>query len=97
MGKHEVLSDGATRRISDTNPVPSPYESSNEATNSVSAGKGKKVTMAPVAVVGSQFKFWMGIEMGFESKGMTVNVKGRAAGGLPPEKRTLKLPQVNLR
>lgn len=64
VGKHEVSSEGLTRKTSETNPVPSPFESSNDATNSVSADNGKKVIITPVAVAAFQLELGTTIEMG---------------------------------
>ena len=58
----------------------------------MSAGKGRNVTAAPVAVDEFQLKLGIMMDTGVELKGTTVNVKGRDAGGLPPEKRISKEP-----
>lgn len=77
--------------ISDTGPVATPFASSREAINSVSAANGRKVTIAPVAVVSFHADDGISIERGVELKGTTVKVSG-SGGGTPPLKTTLKDP-----
>lgn len=77
---------------SDTDAAPSPFASSKDATNSVPAGKGRKVMAAPLNVMLSQAESAIPMTIGVRLKGMTVKERGRAAGGLPPEKSTVKLP-----
>jgi hypothetical protein len=48
--KHPELSDGWILITSDTFPVPCPFASSREATNSMPAANGRKVMAAPVLV-----------------------------------------------
>jgi len=90
--RQDVLVEGSTTMTSETSPVGRPYASSSDATNSAPAGRGRNVTTAPVAVVEFQAKEGITMAMGVELKGTTVNVSGRDAGTLPPEKLTLKDP-----
>ena len=90
--RQDVLFDASMLMTSETVPVPTPFASSRDATNFVPAGNGRKVMAAPVTVLEFQSEFGISIERGVALKGTTVKVKGRDAGGLPPEKRTVKLP-----
>jgi len=88
----ELLSEGRMFMKSDTEPTPCPSASSKDAMNSVPAAKGRNVTAAPVLVVAFQEGFGIVMEMGVVLKGMTVKVRGSAAGGLPPAKDMLNGP-----
>ena len=82
----------STPMTSEMAPIAVPFPSSSNAINLESAASGRKVITAPEPVVAFHEACGMGIEIGTESKGMTVSVRGRAAGIEPPLKVTLKGP-----
>lgn len=90
--RQEVLLELSTCMMSETGPVPTPFASSNDATNCVSAGKGRKVIAAPVRVTLSQLDVAISMDIGVRLKGTTVNTSGSDAGSLPPANFTEKLP-----
>lgn len=91
-GRHEVSAEVSTPITSEMAPIAVPFPSSSNAINLESAANGRKVITAPEPAVVFHEACGMGIEIGTESKGMTVSVRGRAAGIEPPLKVTLKGP-----
>src|SRR5712691_5907265 len=87
-----VSVEGNTWMTSDVSAALFPAASSNEAITETPDGRGRTVTYEPELVELSHADSGMVNESGVESKGMTVKVRGRAAGGWPPEKEMLKGP-----
>lgn len=88
--KQEVSAEGWTWITSETSAALFPAASSNEARKATPAGMGRRATKEPEPVELSHAELGATKASGVELKGRTVNLRGSAAGGFPPENETLK-------